>query len=117
MEEELRMLHLFVVDADSGEKIAAVVREASEQDLAATRTWQTSWETPFAVKLPNKVALHRADDGELLGLVSYELDAAALAVELSMWKVLATATRTSFMPGEDANDASELICLCDSSVI
>lgn len=48
----------------------------------ATRVWQTSWETSFAVELPNKVALHRADDGELLGLMSYELDAAALAVEI-----------------------------------
>lgn len=76
------MLHLFVVDAGSGEKIPAVVREASEQDLAATRTWHTSWEMPFAVKLPNKVALCRADDGELLGLVSYELDEKGLAVEI-----------------------------------
>lgn len=76
------MLNLFVVDADSGKKIATVVREASEQDLAATRTWQTSWETSFAVELPNKVALHRADDGELLGLMSYALDEKGLAVEI-----------------------------------
>ena len=81
-EEGVRMLNLFVVDADSGKKIAAVVREASEQDLAATRTWQTSWETSFAVELPNKVALHRADDGELLGLMSYALDEKGLAVEI-----------------------------------
>lgn len=32
------MLNLFVVDADSGKKIATVVREALEQDLTATRT-------------------------------------------------------------------------------
>lgn len=76
------MLNLFVVDAGSGEKIPTVVREASEQDLTVTREWQTNWETPFAVELPNKVALHRADDGELLGLMSYELDTAALAVEI-----------------------------------
>ena len=76
------MLNLFVVDADSGKKIATVVREASEQDLTATRTWQTSWETSFAVELPNKVALHRADDGELLGLMSYALDEKGLAVEI-----------------------------------
>lgn len=81
-EEGVRMLNLFVVDADSGKKIATVVREASEQDLAATRTWQTSWETSFAVELPNKVALHRADDGELLGLMSYALDEKGLAVEI-----------------------------------
>lgn len=53
-----------------------------EQDLTATRTWQTSWETSFAVELPNKVALHRADDGELLGLMSYALDEKGLAVEI-----------------------------------
>lgn len=76
------MLDLFVVDAGSGEKIPTVVRGASERDLAATRDWQTNWETPFAVELPNKVALHRTDDGELLGLMSYELDAAVLAVEI-----------------------------------
>lgn len=81
-EEGVRMLNLFVVDADSGKKIAAVVREASEQDLTATRTWQTSWETSFAVELPNKVALHRADDEELLGLMSYELDEKGFAVEI-----------------------------------
>lgn len=81
-EEGVRMLNLFVVDAGSGKKIATVVREASEQDLTATRTWQTSWETSFAVELPNKVALHRADDGELLGLMSYELDEKGLAVEV-----------------------------------
>lgn len=53
MEEGARMLNLFVVNAGSGEKIPTVVREASEQDLAATRDWQTNWETPFAVELPN----------------------------------------------------------------
>lgn len=76
------MLNLFVVDASSGEKISAVVREASEQDLAATRDWQTSWETPFVVELPNKVGLRRADDGGLLGLMSYALDEKGLAVEV-----------------------------------
>lgn len=77
------MFNLFVVDAGSGEKIPTVVRETSEQDLTATRDWQTNWKTPFAVELPNKVALHRADDGELLGLMSYELDTTALAVEIT----------------------------------
>lgn len=50
--------------------------------MATTRDWQTSWKTPFAVELPNKVALHRANDGELLGLMSYELDEKGLAVEV-----------------------------------
>lgn len=76
------MLDLFVRDAVSGEKISTVVSPATEQDLAATRTWQTSWETPFAVQLPNKVALCRTDNGELLGLMSYELDEKGLAVEI-----------------------------------
>lgn len=76
------MLDLFVLASASGGKIPAVVEVATEQDLAATKDWQTSWATPFAVKLPNKVALRRADNGELLGLMSYELDEKGLAVEI-----------------------------------
>ena len=49
------MLDLFVLDAASGGKIPAVVSLATEQDLAATRDWQTDWTTPFACDLPNKV--------------------------------------------------------------
>lgn len=81
-EEGVRMLSLFVVDAGSGEKIPAVVDVATEQDLAATKDWQTSWTTAFAPGLPNKVALHRADDEELLGLMSYELNEKGFAVEI-----------------------------------
>ena len=76
------MLDLFVLDAAFGGRIPAVVEAATEQDLAATRDWQTTWTTPFAIKLPNKVALRRTDDGELLGLMSYELDEKGLAVEI-----------------------------------
>ena len=76
------MLDLFVLDAASGGKIPAVVSVATEQDLAATKDWQTSWTTPFARGLPNKEALRRADNGELLGLMSYELDETGLAVEI-----------------------------------
>lgn len=76
------MLDLFVLDAASEVKISAIVRPATEQDLTVTHDWQTSWNTPFALQLPNKVALCRADDGELLGLMSYELDQGSLAVEL-----------------------------------
>lgn len=36
----------------------------------------------FCVCLPNKVAPRRADDGELLGLMSYELDEKGVAVEV-----------------------------------
>ena len=76
------MLDLFVRDAVSDEKVPAVANAATEQDLASTRDWQTSWETTFARDLPNKVALRRADDGELLGMMSYELDEKVLAVEI-----------------------------------
>lgn len=76
------MLELFVRDAASGGKIPAAVEAATEQDLSATKDWQTSWTTPFAIKLPNKVALRRIDDDELLGLMSFELDKNGLAVEI-----------------------------------
>ena len=76
------VLKLFVLDASSGEKVPVTVDTATEQDLAATQDWQTNWTTPYALSLPNKVALHRADDGELLGLMSYELDEKGLAVEI-----------------------------------
>ena len=76
------MLDLFVRDAGSGKRIPTVVGAAVERDLVATRNWQTNWTTPFAAKLPNKEALRREDDGELLGLMSYELDEKGLAVEI-----------------------------------
>lgn len=76
------MLNLFVMDALSGERVPAVVKAVTEQDLASTKDWQTSWTTSFALQLPNKVALHRDDDGELLGLMSYKLDESSLAVEI-----------------------------------
>lgn len=76
------MLDLFVLDAAVEKKVPVIVRAANEQDLAATHDWQTNWNTPFALQLPNKVALCRADDSELLGLMSYELDQGILAVEL-----------------------------------
>lgn len=76
------MLDLFVWDVASGEKIPAVVSAATEEDLTATKDWQTNWTTAFALGLPNKVALRRTEDGELLGLMSYELDEKGLAVEV-----------------------------------
>lgn len=76
------MLDLFVRDAVSGEKIPAAVNTATEEELTATKDWQTSWTTAFALGLPNKVALRRTDNGELLGLMSYELDERGLAVEV-----------------------------------
>ena len=76
------MLDLFVRDAVSGEKVPVAVGVAAERDLAATKDWQTNWTTAFALGLPNKVALRRTDDGELLGLMSYELNEKGLAVEV-----------------------------------
>lgn len=76
------MLDLFVLDAVSEEKIPAVVRPATENDFASTRNWQTNWKSFFAAGLPNKVALSCTETGELLGLMSYELDQSGLAVEI-----------------------------------
>lgn len=76
------MLELFVLDAISNERIPADVEMATEQDFAATQNWQTSWNSTYAQTLPNKVALHRKDNDELLGLMSYELDDRGLAVEI-----------------------------------
>lgn len=76
------MLDLFVWDAVSGMKVPAFVDAATEKDFTSTSSWQTSWLTPFAVQLPNKVALRRADNNELLGLMSYEVDERSLVVEI-----------------------------------
>lgn len=76
------MLDLFVLDAVSDKRIPSEVSAATEHDLAMTKNWQTRWTTPFAQQLPNKVALRRSDNGELLGLMSYELDNTGLAVEI-----------------------------------
>ena len=76
------MLELFVLDAISNERIPADVEMATEQDFAATQNWQTSWNSTYAQPLPNKVAVHRKDNNELLGLMSYELDDRGLAVEI-----------------------------------
>ena len=76
------MLSLFVLDAASRGKIPAIVKAATEQDMATTKGWQTDWTTPYASQLPNKVSLHRSDNDELLGLMSYEMDEDGLAVEI-----------------------------------
>lgn len=76
------MLKLYVLDAATKGKIPTIVKPATEQDFRATKDWQTKWTTPYASQLPNKVALHREDDDELLGLMSYELFEKGLAVEV-----------------------------------
>lgn len=76
------MLNLFVLDAEQDQKIPSVVVAATEQDLALTSDWQTNWLSDEAVAMPNKVALHRKDTNELLGLMSYSVDERALSVEI-----------------------------------
>ena len=76
------MLNLYVLDAVSSKKVPAEIDPASKEDFAATHDWQTNWESTYARQLPNKVALHREDNYELLGLMSYELDERGLAVEV-----------------------------------
>lgn len=76
------MLNLFVLDALTNEKVPSVVLKATEEDFALTAGWQTSWLSPEASAMPNKVALHRKDNNELLGLMSYIVDGHSLAVEV-----------------------------------
>ena len=78
----MRELKFYVWNADMSNKILASVDPAGEADFKATKGWQTKWTSKAAKEMPNKVALHRADDGELLGLMSYEMDHGALAVEI-----------------------------------
>ncbi len=76
------MLDLYVYDVPTGDKISAKVCPASDEDLQATKKWQTKWTTKAAKAMPNKVALKRSDDGELLGLMSYRKEENILAVEI-----------------------------------
>lgn len=76
------MLNLFVLNAQSEERLPAYVEKATTEDLGNTTDWQTVWTTEDVAQMPNKVALHRTDNGELLGLMSYEADHRSLAVEI-----------------------------------
>ena len=75
-------LNLFVWAADMTSKIDVFVSNAEEDDFLKTIRWQTNWMSEAVQKMPNKVALRRTDNSELLGLMSYELDQGALAVEI-----------------------------------
>ncbi len=75
-------LGLFVYCSHSDEKIPVEVCPATLADLADTGEWQTNWTTKTARAFPNKMALKRADDGELLGLMSYRKEDSILAVEI-----------------------------------
>ena len=74
--------NLFVWNTDLSEKISATITPATSEDLKQTMDWQTHWTSREAREMPNKVALRRKDDAELLGLMSYELDEKGLAVEI-----------------------------------
>lgn len=50
--------------------------------LIQTGDWQTQWTSQAVQERPNKVALRRRDNAELLGLMSYTLDEKGLAVEI-----------------------------------
>ena len=75
-------LNLLVWNHDMTAKLEVYVSPAEYADLAKTSDWQTSWISKAARGMPNKVALRRSDDNELLGLMSYEIDRGALAVEI-----------------------------------
>ena len=76
------MPSLYVWNHSMTIQIPAVVVPAEQSDLEHTRNWQTQWISQEAQEMPNKVALKREDDGELLGLMSYTLDADNFAVEI-----------------------------------
>lgn len=72
---------LFVWD-ENFSKVPVIVTPAVQADLENTDGWQTQWTTKAAISMPNKVALKRADNDELLGLMSYEVDHKGLAVKI-----------------------------------
>lgn len=75
-------MQLYIWNSDMSVQIPVHVLPACEEDLARTQDWQTQWTSAAASQMPNKVALHRTDDHELLGLMSYDLDENGLAVEI-----------------------------------
>ena len=78
----LLLENLFVWNADLSEKIPTTITPATAKDLEQTTEWQTQWVSRAAQEMPNKAALRRMDDAELLGLMSYELDEKGMAVEI-----------------------------------
>lgn len=72
---------LFVWD-ENFSKVPVIVTPAVQADLENTDGWQTQWTTKAAISMPNKVALKRADNDELLGLMSYEVDQKGFAVKI-----------------------------------
>ena len=75
-------MQLFVQNDMMSEKIQVNVIPATDADFGLTQTWQTQWTSSAAQDMPNKVALHRCDDDELLGLMSYQINKKGMAVEV-----------------------------------
>lgn len=75
-------LNLYVYHLPSGERVPVQVLPATSDDLASTIDWQTKWTSKAVRAFPNKVALKRSDDGELLGLMSFRKVDSILAVEI-----------------------------------
>ena len=75
-------MQLFVWNDTMREKIPVKVVPATDTDFGLTQKWQTQWTTSAAQSMPNKVALHRCDDDELLGLMSYRINEKGMAVEV-----------------------------------
>ena len=73
---------LFVWNNLMSEKIPVKVVPATDADFGLTQKWQTQWTSSAAQGMPNKVALHRCDDDELLGLMSYQINEKGMAVEV-----------------------------------
>ena len=74
--------NLFVWNTDASEKIPVMVTSSAFKYLIQTGDWQTQWTSQAVQERPNKVALRRRDNAELLGLMSYTLDEKGLAVEI-----------------------------------
>ena len=75
-------MQLFVWNDTMREKIPVKVVPATDVDFGLTQKWQSQWTTLAAQGMPNKVALHRCDDNELLGLISYQINEKGMAVEV-----------------------------------
>ena len=75
-------MDLYVWNSDLSEKVPVVVNPATPEDLRNTSDWQTQWTTKAACAMPNKVALHREDTDEPLGLMSYRVDEKGYAVKI-----------------------------------
>lgn len=59
-----------------------MVTSSAFKYLIQTGEWQTRWTSQAVQEMPNKVALRRRDNDELLELMSYTLDEKGLAVEI-----------------------------------